>query len=86
MPEIVPVTTARQLRQFVDLPYSLYADHPHWVPPLRRDEHRRLSPRHNAFLQHAEMDLWLGDSTAGRSPGELPRSTIVCTTTRTTSA
>ena len=59
MPDIVPVATARQRRQFVELPYSLYAGHPHWVPPLQRDERRRLSPGHNAFLAHAEMDLWL---------------------------
>lgn len=69
MPDIVPVTTARRIRQFVDLPYSLYAKYPHWVPPLRRDEHHRLSPRHNAFLQHAEMHLWLamsGGAVTGR--------------------
>ena len=39
MSDIVPVSTARQLRQFIDLPYSLYADDPHWVPPLLRDAH-----------------------------------------------
>lgn len=68
--DIVPVTTARQRRQFVELPYSLYAGHPHWVPPLRRDERRRLSPRHNAFLAHAEMDLWLATAN-GRITGRV---------------
>jgi hypothetical protein len=47
------------MREFVELPYRLYADHPHWVPPLRRDEWRRLSPRHNAFFEHAELQLWI---------------------------
>ena len=70
MSDIAPVTTARQLRRFVDLPYSLYANHPHWVPPLRRDEYRRLSPTHNAFLQHATMDLWLA-SSGGRTTGRI---------------
>jgi GNAT superfamily N-acetyltransferase len=70
MSEIVPVTTARQVRQFVNLPYSLYANHPHWVPPLRRDEYRRLSGRHNAFLQHARMDLWIA-SSGGRTTGRI---------------
>ena len=70
MSDIVPVTTARRLREFVDLPFSLHAKHPHWVPPLRRDEHRRLSPRHNAFLQHAEMDLWIA-SSGGRTTGRI---------------
>jgi GNAT superfamily N-acetyltransferase len=70
MPDIVPVVTARQRRQFVELPYSLYAGHPHWVPPLRRDERRRLSPGHNAFLAHAEMDLWLATAN-GRVTGRV---------------
>jgi GNAT superfamily N-acetyltransferase len=69
-PDIVPVTTGRQVRQFVELPYSLYANYSHWVPPLRRDEHRRLSSRHNAFFQHAEMDLWLA-SSSGRVTGRI---------------
>src|SRR5580704_3583213 len=70
MPDIVPVATARQRRQFVELPYSMYAGHPHWVPPLRRDERHRLSPAHNAFLAHAEMDLWLA-MTDGRVTGRI---------------
>lgn len=37
----------------------LYASSPHWVPPLRRDEFRRLSPAHNPFFDHADMQLWL---------------------------
>ncbi len=60
----------RDIRQFVELPYTLYARDPHWVPPLRRDEHRRLSPAHNAFLQHATIDLWLAIS-GGRTTGRI---------------
>ena len=70
MSEIVPVTTAHQVRQFVNLPYSLYANHPHWVPPLRRDEYRRLSRRHNAFLQHATMDLWIPSLATSQRLGD----------------
>jgi hypothetical protein len=61
--EIVPVTTARHRRQFVELPFSLYAGDRHWVPPLKRDEHRRLSSA-NPFLEHAEWKMWL--ATAGK--------------------
>src|SRR5580658_6651018 len=59
MPDIAPATTPALIKQFVELPYALYANHAHWVPPLRRDEYRRLSPRHNPFLEHAEMDLFV---------------------------
>jgi hypothetical protein len=70
MTELVPVTTARLVKQFVELPYSLYVNQDHWVPPLRRDEHRRLSPKHNAFLDHAAMSLWLARSD-GRVTGRI---------------
>jgi hypothetical protein len=46
------------MARFVDLPYRLYANDPCWVPPLRRDEHRRLSPS-NPFFAHAELRCWL---------------------------
>lgn len=63
------VTTPRQLRRFVEVPYALYASDRCWVPPLRRDELRRFDPRHNAFLAHATMTLWLAErngQTVGR--------------------
>ena len=56
---IVPVDSARRRRQFVDLPYALYAQDPNFVPPLKRDEHRRFDRRHNPFLDHADVTCWL---------------------------
>ncbi len=69
---ILRVSTASQQRQFVELPYRLYAGHQHWVPPLRRDERRRLDRAHNPFLEHADMVLWLamsGPRVVGRIAG-----------------
>jgi GNAT superfamily N-acetyltransferase len=60
--DICPVRTRRDRRAFVEFAYSMYKDHEHWVPPLRRDEYRRLSPAHNPFFEHAEMALWLARS------------------------
>ena len=67
---IVPVVGRRQVGRFVEFPYTLYASYPHWVPPLRRDEHRRLSPAHNPFLEHAEMALWIAEDR-GRVVGRI---------------
>lgn len=66
---MVPAAARALVREFVELPYRLYAGHPHWVPPLRRDERRRLDRRRNPFHAHAEMALWIaraGGRTAGR--------------------
>jgi GNAT superfamily N-acetyltransferase len=59
MPTIVSVSDRRQLAQFIELPYALYSQDPHFVPPLRRDEYRRFDRRHNPFLEHAELATWI---------------------------
>ena len=61
----VPVASRPQVDDFLEVPYLLYRRDPHWVPPLRRDEIRRLSPRHNPFLAHAEIATWIARDEAG---------------------
>ena len=66
---IVAADTPRLRGQFIDLPYRFYASDPRFVPMLRRDEHRRFEPRHNPFLEHADIRLWLatrGGADVGR--------------------
>jgi GNAT superfamily N-acetyltransferase len=63
-PQIVAADTPKLRRAFVEWPYRHYAGHPQFVPMLRRDEHRRFDPRHNAFLEHAGITLWLAFSGA----------------------
>jgi hypothetical protein len=53
------VTSGWQRRQFIELPYRIYARDAHWVPPLRRDEYRRFSTERNAFLEHARIARWM---------------------------
>jgi GNAT superfamily N-acetyltransferase len=63
------VNTPALLRQFVEVPYRIYRGHPHWVPPLRRDERHRLTPGRYPFFRHADMALWLaldGGRVCGR--------------------
>lgn len=55
------VSTSRLRRAFVELPYRLYAGQGCWVPPLRRDEYRRIDPAHNPFLEHATLALWVAE-------------------------
>src|SRR6185295_6263999 len=70
MSEVVPADSPPLVREFIELPYTFYAGDPHWVPPLRRDERRRLDPHHNPFLEHAEVALWLARSS-GRITGRI---------------
>ena len=58
--EIITVTSRRDLRRFVGLPYRLYnaKDHPHWVPPLRLTVYDALN-RKKPFYKDAERELFL---------------------------
>jgi GNAT superfamily N-acetyltransferase len=63
------VSTARDLREFVDLAYRLNAADPAWVPPLRADMRARLSREKNPFFEHGEADYFLarrGGEVVGR--------------------
>ena len=65
---IVQVEGRRGLRQFVKVPWPLYADDPMWVPPLIVERLHHVSPR-NAYFEHARCCFWIayrGDTPVGR--------------------
>jgi len=57
--EIVPADTGRARREFLELPYQLYARDPVWVAPLIGDQKRMLNRRKHPFYQHAEIQTFL---------------------------
>jgi hypothetical protein len=67
---IVRAAAPRLVDAFVELPYAMYARDPRWVPPLRRDERRRLDRRRNPFFEHADIDLWIAVAN-GRPCGRI---------------
>lgn len=69
MTEIIPVTNPKQLKEFVGFPFQLYADHPYWVPPLKKERHDFLKPKKNPFFKDADVQLFLAmqnSKTVGR--------------------
>ncbi|MCK5739919.1 hypothetical protein KAH55_12080 [bacterium] len=57
--EVVPVTTRRQLRSFIQFPYKLYKNHPCWVPPIYKDEWVILQQDKNPAFAHCKSKYWL---------------------------
>jgi GNAT superfamily N-acetyltransferase len=53
------VADGRDLKGFVELPYRLYAEDPHWAPPLRSDVREILDTAKNPFWKHARRRLFL---------------------------
>lgn len=61
--------TRRERKQFIALPYELYANDPAWVPPLLAEQRHQFSPK-SPFFQHAEVQLWVA-YRAGRPVGRI---------------
>jgi GNAT superfamily N-acetyltransferase len=66
---IAPVETRRQRMEFIKMPWDLYRDDPHWVPPLIADQREYLDPKRGVFFDHGEARLFLArkdDKALGR--------------------
>jgi len=58
-PIINRVERRSDFTHFIYYPYFRNARDPHWIPPLRMAERERLSPKHNPFFQHADIEMFL---------------------------
>ena len=56
---IQPVRSERELTSFVDLPFGLYAPDSPWVPPLKSQDRRLLTPGKHPFWETARRELFL---------------------------
>ena len=74
--EIVVVEKGSELKNFIDLPWKLYAGYPRWVPPIKKEVRRLLDPRRHPFWSSAERRLFLarrGSHSVGRIAGIIDR-------------
>jgi GNAT superfamily N-acetyltransferase len=67
---IKAVSTKKDLRDFIMLPFKLYKNDPNWVPPLISDQKKFFSPKHNPFFEHSEARLFLAEKE-GRIIGRI---------------
>jgi GNAT superfamily N-acetyltransferase len=44
---------------FVRLPWQIYANYPHWVPPLLMDRRKSIDKKRNPFYQHSDAEFFL---------------------------
>ncbi len=68
---VCPVRTKADRKEFVELPYRLYAGDPHWVPPLRRDVHELIDAERHPFHRHATVELFLARDARDRVVGRV---------------
>jgi hypothetical protein len=65
-----PVSSRRDLRAFIDVPFRIMAHDEVWSPPLRVEVRRRLDARRNPFHEHAEV-AYLIARRSGRAVGRV---------------
>ena len=73
---IITVERKSELKDFIDLPWRIYAAYPKWVPPLKKDVRRLLDPARHPFWETSERVLFLarrGSETVGRIAGIIDR-------------
>jgi hypothetical protein len=76
---IAPVSGKADFDAFVALPWTLYRDDPHWVPPLKAEVRSLLTPGKNPFHEHAEHCYFLarrGETVVGRISAHYDRLAI----------
>src|SRR5690349_12887850 len=59
--EIREVTSRKDLKKFVKVPFHVHRDHPEWVPPLIMDRMEFLNRDKNPYFDHAEVKLWIAE-------------------------
>lgn len=73
---ITPVDSKAERAEFVDLAYTMNADDPNWVPPLRMEALELVDPAKNPFFGHADVQLFLarrGGALVGRVSAHIDR-------------
>jgi GNAT superfamily N-acetyltransferase len=73
---IQPVTTSRQLRRFIRLPFEIHKRHALWVPPILKDERRYYDRRRNRAFKYSEAMCFLAyrdNKAVGRIMGIINR-------------
>lgn len=56
---VKPVSSKRELKQFIRLPWKIYSNDKNWVPPLIMDMKTILSRQKNPFFLHSEAEYFL---------------------------
>jgi hypothetical protein len=69
--KLTEVTTARHIKQFLELPLSIYNNDPNWIRPLNKDIEEVFNPDKNKFFKQGECKRWLLENEAGQLIGRI---------------
>jgi len=53
------MTTKKEMKQFVQFPFSIYKNNPYWVPPIIKEELDVLNKEINPAFENAEAFFYV---------------------------
>ena len=59
MIEIVAISSPEEYKVFVEFPFSLYKNHPYWVPPIKAEELETINKDINPVFNNATARFFL---------------------------
>lgn len=65
------VTTAQDIRDFLELPLEIYKNDPNWIRPLEKDVEDVFDPAKNKFFKQGECVRWLLKDATGKVAGRV---------------
>jgi hypothetical protein len=66
------VSTPADQEMFLDVPARVYANDPHWVPPLRSDIAKQLAPT-NPFFEYGKLQQFIALDSSQKKPQAIGR-------------
>jgi hypothetical protein len=70
---VVPVSSRRELKAFIQVPWHIYSDDPQWVPPLLLERRLHFSS-FNPYFKQAKWQAWIafrGNHPVGRISAQI---------------
>lgn len=71
MIKVNPVTSKKQLAEFIDFPHDLYADDPNYVPELHIAQRDILTPGKHPFHEHSSLQCFLAVDENNKIKGRI---------------
>ncbi|HEY9663901.1 MAG TPA: hypothetical protein V6C65_36085, partial [Allocoleopsis sp.] len=68
--QVKPVTTSQEADLFLDVPKTVYANDPNWVPPIRSSVAKQFLPS-NPFLQYGRLQRFIAITPEGKAVGRI---------------
>ena len=57
--EVAPVTSKKDLNDFIKLPWKIYKNDPNWVPPLISQQKALFDKKKHPFFEHSEAEFFI---------------------------